>query len=160
MLSVISAGATALVAAFGGYMAARSVISIGVVVAFFGYARQFFSTVTQLSSLYADTQAALAGGERVFQLLDAPVTVSTAADAIDVGRLAGRIEYQHVYFRYATGPEVLHDISLTIEAGTTLAIVGATGAGKTTLVNLVPRFYDATDGRVLRRRDRRARHAR
>ncbi len=149
VLSVISAAATALVAAFGGYMAAKGVISIGVVVAFFGYARQFFSTVTQLSSLYADTQAALAGGERVFQLIDAPITVADSPGAHDVGRLRGRIEYQHVYFRYATGPEVLHDISLTIEAGTTLAVVGKTGAGKTTLVNLVPRFYDPVDGRVL-----------
>jgi ATP-binding cassette subfamily B multidrug efflux pump len=149
VLSVISAGATALVAAFGGYMAAKGMVSIGVVVAFFGYARQFFSTVTQLSSLYADTQAALAGAERVFQLVDAPVTVADAPGALDVGRLAGRIEYQHVFFRYATGPEVLHDISLTIEAGTTVAVVGKTGAGKTTLVNLVPRFYDPVDGRVL-----------
>jgi ATP-binding cassette, subfamily B, multidrug efflux pump len=149
VLSVISAAATALVAAFGGYMAAKGTVSIGVVVAFFGYARQFFSTVTQLSSLYADTQAALAGGERVFQLLDAPITVADSPEARDVGRLRGRIEYQHVYFRYASGPEVLHDVSLRIEAGTTLAVVGRTGAGKTTLINLVPRFYDPVDGRVL-----------
>ena len=149
VLSVISAAATALVAAFGGSMAAKGIVSIGVVVAFFGYARQFFSTVTQLSSLYADTQAALAGGERVFQLIDAPVRVADSPTARDSGRIEGRVEYDHVYFRYATGAEVLHDVSLTIEAGTTVAIVGQTGAGKTTLVNLVPRFYDPSDGRVL-----------
>ncbi len=149
VLSVISTGATALVAAFGGYLAALGVITIGVVVAFFGYARQFFSTVTQLSSLYADTQAALAGAERVFQLLDQYVAVADAPGAADAGRLRGRIEYDAVSFRYATGSDVLHDVSLAIEAGTTVAIVGQTGAGKTTLVNLVPRFYDPTAGRVL-----------
>ncbi len=149
VLSVISAAATALVAAFGGYMAARGAVSIGVVVAFFGYARQFFSTVTQLSSLYADTQAALAGGERVFQLIDTPLTVADSPEARDIREIAGRLEYEHVYFRYATGAEVLHDVTLAIEPGTTLAVVGKTGAGKTTLVNLVPRFYDPVDGRVL-----------
>jgi ATP-binding cassette, subfamily B, multidrug efflux pump len=149
VLSVISAIATALVAALGGYFAAQQILTIGVVVAFFAYARQFFNSVSQLSSLYSDTQSALAGGERVFALLDTPVAISDAAGATDLGRAEGRVEYRDVRFGYGTGDEILHGIDLVIPAGQTVAIVGATGAGKTTLVNLVPRFYDPTGGVVL-----------
>ena len=149
VLAVISAFATALVAALGGYLAAKQVVSIGVVVAFFAYARQFFNSVSQLSSLYSDTQSALAGGERVFSLLDTPLEIADNPDARDVGRLAGHIEFENVHFAYKTGSEILHGIVLEVAAGETLAIVGPTGAGKTTLVNLAPRFYDPTAGRVL-----------
>lgn len=148
-LAVISALATALVAAFGGLLAVGGLVTIGVVVAFFGYARAFFNAISQLSSLYADTQSALAGGERVFDLLDTESTVSDADDALDIGRVTGRVEFRDVSFAYDSGPLVLHDVNLVIEPGTTLALVGATGAGKTTLVNLVPRFYDPTRGAVL-----------
>ena len=149
VLAVISAFATALVAALGGYLAAQHVVSIGVVVAFFAYARQFFNSVSQLSSLYSDTQSALAGGERVFSLLDTPVQIAENPGARDVGRLGGHLEFQGVHFAYKTGSEILHGIDLEVAAGETLAIVGPTGAGKTTLVNLAPRFYDPTAGRVL-----------
>ncbi len=149
VLAIISSLATALVAGYGGYLAMEKVVSIGVVVAFFSYARQFFNSVSQLSSLYSDTQAALAGGERVFTLLDTPSEVSDAADAVDAGRLQGSVTYRNVRFSYSSGSEVLHGIDLTIAAGETLAIVGPTGAGKTTLANLVPRFYDATAGTLL-----------
>lgn len=149
VLAVISALATALVAALGGYFAAQQIVSIGVVVAFFSYARQFFNAVSQLSSLYSDTQSALAGGERVFALLDTPVEVTDVAQAHDIGRVSGHIEFKDVRFAYTTGSEILHGIDLDIAAGATLAIVGPTGAGKTTLVNLTPRFYDPTTGQVL-----------
>lgn len=147
-LSVISTAATALVAALGGLLAAQDVLTIGVVVAFLNYARQFFNGITQLSSLYSETQSALAGGERVFQLLDTPAEVTERVGATDPGRLRGRIEFNDVHFAYRTGPEVLRGIDLAVEPGESVAIVGATGAGKTTLVNLVPRFYDVTFGRV------------
>ena len=149
VLAVISAIATAIVAALGGYLAAQSIVTIGVVVAFLAYARQFFNAVSQLSSLYSDTQSALAGGERVFALLDTPVEVTDAPGAEGLERVYGHIEYRGVRFRYQTGDEILHGIDLTIPAGQTVAIVGPTGAGKTTLVNLVPRFYDPTEGSVL-----------
>lgn len=148
VLSVISAVATALVAALGGYYAAKHMVSIGVVVAFFAYARQFFNAVSQLSSLYSDTQSALAGGERVFALLDTPIEIADASQAEDLGRVEGRIEFERVRFRYRTGDEILHGIDAVIPAGQTVAIVGPTGAGKTTLVNLVPRFYDPAEGTV------------
>ena len=147
-LEVISATATAIVAAFGGWLAMGDLVTVGVVVAFFGYSRSFFNAVSQLSSLYAETQSALAGSERVFGLIDMPTRVADAPDAIELGRVGGRIELRGVCFAYDTGPQVLHDIDLEVEQGTTLAIVGATGAGKTTLVNLVPRFYDPTCGSV------------
>lgn len=148
LLAVISASSAALVAGYGGWLAAAGVVSVGVVVAFFNYARQFFSAVTQLSSLYAETQSALAGGERVFDLLDTPASVMDSEDAADIGRVEGRIEFDGVRFSYSTGPEVLRGIDLAIEPGETVAIVGETGAGKTTLVNLVARFYDPSTGTV------------
>lgn len=149
VLAVITAMATALVAGYGGWLAAGGVVSVGVVVAFFAYARSFLSGVNQLASLYADTQAALAGGERVFSLMDTPAEVAEAGDARDPGRITGRITFDAVSFRYAEGPLVLHDVSLEIEPGETVAVVGPTGAGKSTLVSLVARFYDPVSGRVL-----------
>ena len=149
MLSVISTAATALVAALGGWSAAQGLITIGVVVAFLNYARQFFNAITQLSSLYSETQSALAGGERVFQLIDTAPLVADSPDAMLVEKMRGRIEYRDVSFAYRTGPEVLHGVTLTIEAGETVAIVGPTGGGKTTLASLAGRFYDPTQGSVL-----------
>lgn len=147
-LSVISALATAVVAGLGGWLALRGLVTIGVVVAFFAYARQFFSGVNQLSSLYADTQSAIAGGERIFTLLDTPAEVTDRESAVELGRARGRIEFDRVSFHYGDGPDVLHDVRLRVDAGTTLAIVGQTGAGKSTLASLVARFYDPTAGVV------------
>ncbi len=149
VLGVVSALATAIVAGVGGYLAAEQIISLGVVVAFFAYARQFFNSISQMSSLYSDAQSALAGGERVFAVLDTPVHVTDAPGARALSRATGHIEFRDVRFSYGSGPEILHGIDLAVEAGTTLAVVGPTGAGKTTLINLVPRFYDATGGSVL-----------
>jgi ATP-binding cassette subfamily B multidrug efflux pump len=149
VLGVISALASALVAGVGGYLAAEQIVSLGVVVAFFAYARQFFNSISQMSSLYSDAQSALAGGERVFAVLDTPVEVADEPDARALGRAAGRVEFRDVRFAYRTGPDILHGVDIVVEAGQTLAIVGPTGAGKTTLMNLVPRFYDPTSGSVL-----------
>lgn len=147
-LGVISTISVATVALLGGWLGARGFVTIGVVVAFFTYARNFFNGVNQLSSLYADTQAALAGGERIFSLLDTPADVGDAPDARPLSDIRGRVEFAGVRFSYATGPEVLHGLDLTVDPGETLAIVGPTGAGKSTIVNLIARFYDPTSGVV------------
>ncbi|MDO8914631.1 MAG: ABC transporter ATP-binding protein [Coriobacteriia bacterium] len=147
-LAVISTLSVVTVALLGGWLSASGVVTIGVVVAFFAYARNFFSGVSQLSALYADTQTALAGGERVFALLDTAPDVVDAPGAIALEDVAGRVDFRDVRFAYATGSEVLHGVDLQVEPGTTLAIVGPTGAGKSTLVNLVARFYDPTGGVV------------
>ena len=147
-LGVISTLSVATIAVLGGWLAARSFLTIGVVVAFFTYARNFFNGVNQLSSLYADTQAALAGGERIFSLLDIAADVTDSPDARPLTDIHGRVVFHGVHFSYATGPEVLHGIDLVVEPGETLAIVGPTGAGKSTIVNLIARFYDPTSGTV------------
>jgi ATP-binding cassette subfamily B protein/subfamily B ATP-binding cassette protein MsbA len=149
VLAVISTSATAMVAALGGWGAARGIITIGVVVAFINYARQFFNAVTQLSSLYSDTQSALAGGERVFHLLDTEPLVKDSPSARTAGAIRGALDYRDVSFSYRTGPEVLSSVNLSIPAGETVAIVGPTGAGKTTLASLAARLYDPTSGSVL-----------
>lgn len=147
-LSIISTLSVASVALLGGWLTLRGLVTIGVVVAFFSYARNFFNGVNQLSSIYADTQAALAGGERVFALLDTPADVTDAPDALPLANVEGLVEFEGVRFAYAVGPEVLHGIDLRVKPGTTLAIVGPTGAGKSTLASLIARFYDPTAGSV------------
>lgn len=148
-LGVVAAMLTAIVALAGGWLVTRDLITIGGVVAFIAYARTFFTTLSQLSSLYAETQSAIAGGERIFGLLDVPEEVTDLPDARELPPIEGCVEYRDVSFRYGEGPEVLHAISLVVEPGSTVAVVGETGAGKTTLANLLARFYDPTAGTVL-----------
>jgi len=148
-LALLTTITTVLVVAYGGSLVSMGIVTVGIVVAFISYSRQFFNAVTQLSSLYTETQSALAGGERVFALVDAKSEVAEAKDSIDLGRIRGEVEYKGVHFQYESGPEVLTDINLTIEAGQTVAIVGETGAGKSTLMDLIPRFYDVTRGAIL-----------
>jgi ATP-binding cassette subfamily B multidrug efflux pump len=105
--------------------------------------------VQELSRLYTTLQSAMAGGEAVLNLLDTSPSVADRPDAVELPRVQGAVELDHVAFRYRAGtPEVLHDIDLAIRPGETVALVGPTGAGKTSIANLVARFYDATEGAV------------
>ncbi len=146
ILSVVAMG---VVLSLGGIMAARGVLTIGVVVAFLSYVNRFFEPIQDLSQLYTTLQAATAGGERVLELLDTPPQVQDRPGAREAPPLAGRVELRGVFFAYEAGKEVLHDLNLTIEAGETVALVGPTGAGKTSIANLVGRFYDVSAGAVL-----------
>jgi len=140
--------ATAIVLWFGGLAVARGELSVGVMVAFLVYVARFFQPIQELSQLYTTMQAAMAGGERVLQLLDTRPEIVDAPAAIEMPAIAGRVELQGVSFCYQDGIPVLRDVDVRIEPGQTVALVGPTGAGKTSIANLVARLYDVTAGAV------------
>lgn len=141
--------ATAIVLGFGGWMVSQGNVTLGVLVAFLSYVNRFFQPIQELSRLYTTLQSAMAGGEQVFKLLDTPLSVADRPRATELPPVQGRVEFESVSFRYRPdSPEVIHDLNLTIQPGQTIALVGQTGAGKTTLANLVARFYDPTQGVV------------
>jgi len=144
----LSMVATGVVLLFGGIAVINGQVTIGVLVAFLAYVSRFFVPIQDLSQLYTTMQAAMAGGERVLDLLDTDVDVADPVDGLAMPRIEGRIELDQVGFEYEEGVPVLTGIDLTIEPGQTVALVGPTGAGKTTLAGLIARFYDATEGAV------------
>ena len=135
------------VAVVGGVQVATGQISLGSVQAFIQYVRQFNQPLTQVAALYNALQSGVASAERVFDFLDEPDESPCAAVELPSGR--GRVEFRNVGFSYTAGTPVIEDLSLVAEPGTTVAIVGATGAGKTTLMNLLTRFYDVEVGQIL-----------
>lgn len=148
-IEFLSTLATALVLWFGGRSVIAGEVTLGVLVAFLSYVSRFFQPIQELSRLYTTLQSAMAGGEQVLNVLDTPPDVQDAPDAIEMPPIRGRIEFRNVSFRYRPdAPEVLHDVNLTIEPGTRAALVGPTGAGKSTIANLAARFYEVTEGAV------------
>ena len=141
--------ATGVVLWFGGRAVAQNELTLGVVVAFLAYVSRFFQPIRELSQLYTTLQAAMAGGERVLELLDTPPEVDDAPGAGDMPPITGRVELREVSFSYRGDVAVLHAVNLVIEPGQTVALVGPTGAGKTSIANLIARFYDVTSGAVL-----------
>jgi ATP-binding cassette subfamily B multidrug efflux pump len=152
-IDMLSTLATAIVAAFGGWLVVNHKIAVGIVVAFFIYVQQFFRPIQIISSIYTQMQSALAGAERIFDLIDTPLKQLDTPKAQVLPPIEGRVVFEHVNFSYDARPDpvnlVLHDINLVAEVGQTIALVGETGAGKSTLVNLIPRFYDVTSGKVM-----------
>jgi len=146
-LSVLS---IAIVLWFGGRMVLGAEVTLGVMVAFLSYVTRFFQPIQELSRLYTTMQAAMAGGERVLELLDTRPDVEDRPDAAEMPPIRGHIVLDRISFRYrADTPIVLHEASLEIQPGQTVALVGPTGAGKTSIANLVGRFYEVSEGRVL-----------
>ena len=140
---------TAIVLWFGGRAVGRGEVTLGVLVAFLSYVTRFFQPVQELSRLYTTLQAAMAGGEQVINLLDTVPDVEDRLDAKEMPPVEGWLMLDHVSFRYRPElPEVLHDVCLEIEPGQTVALVGPTGAGKTSISNLIVRFYDVSKGTV------------
>ncbi|MET7610043.1 ABC transporter ATP-binding protein [Streptomyces seoulensis] len=137
-----------LVAVVGGLRVASGTLSIGDVQAFIQYSRQFSMPLTQVASMANLVQSGVASAERVFELLDAEEQEADPVPATRPAERRGRVELDHVSFRYDPEKPLIEDLSLTVEPGQTVAIVGPTGAGKTTLVNLLMRFYDVTGGRI------------
>ena len=138
----------AVIAVVGGLRVASGTISLGDVQAFIQYSRQFSQPVTQLASMANLLQSGVASAERVFELLDAPEQEPEVAEQ-RLGRVRGRVVFEHVSFRYEPDRPLIEDLNLVVEPGQTVAIVGHTGAGKTTLVNLIMRFYELDSGRIL-----------
>lgn len=137
-----------LVAVVGGLRVASGTLSIGDVQAFVQYSRQFSMPLTQVASMANLVQSGVASAERVFEILDADEQPADPAVSAGPAELRGRVALEHVSFRYDPEKPLIEDLSLTVEPGRTVAIVGPTGAGKTTLVNLLMRFYDVTGGRI------------
>ncbi len=141
--------ATGIVLGVGGWWVIQGSVTLGVLVAFLSYVTRFFQPIQELSRLYTTLQSAMAGGEQVIKLLETPAEVADAPDAIELPPIRGQVVMENVSFCYREDtPEILHDINLSIKPGETIALVGPTGAGKTTIANLVARFYDATQGAV------------
>ncbi|MET9545451.1 ABC transporter ATP-binding protein [Streptomyces sp. NPDC006627] len=137
-----------LVAVVGGLRVASGSLSIGDVQAFIQYSRQFSMPLTQVASMANLVQSGVASAERVFEILDAEEQEADPVPGERPAKLSGRVEMEHVSFRYAKDKPLIEDLSLVVEPGHTVAIVGPTGAGKTTLVNLLMRFYEVTGGRI------------
>jgi ATP-binding cassette subfamily B protein len=147
-IELIGALATALIIWWGGGWVLGGTLTVGVLVAFTQYAQRFFRPISDLSEKFNLLQSAMASSERIFGLLDTPVAVQTPP-APRAGAGPGRITFDHVWFAYAGDDFVLRDVSFEVQPGTRVAIVGATGAGKSTIINLLMRFYDVSRGRIL-----------
>ncbi len=141
--------ATAVVLFFGGRAVAQETLTLGIIVAFLSYVTRFFQPIRELSQLYTTMQQAMAGGERVLELLDTRPGVPDKPDAVEMPAIQGRVELRDVSFAYRSGEPVLRNVNLTIDPGETVALVGPTGAGKTSISNLIARFYDVSEGAVL-----------
>jgi ATP-binding cassette, subfamily B, bacterial len=147
-VDLLSTIATAVVLGFGGWLAFNGHASIGTLVAFLGYLTNFFDPVQQLSQLYNTFLSAVAALDKITGLLDEEAEVVDPPTASALGRIEGHVAFEEVRFAYGRGPEVLHGIDLDVPAGTTVALVGHTGAGKSTIAKLLARFYDPTEGRI------------
>ena len=158
---MLSAFSLAAILVYGGHQVFLQVIRFGTLMMFTEYARKFFEPLNQIASLIAELQMAQASAERVLSLLDEQPAIRDRQDVVALygtelepkeeayEPMQGRIEFDHVSFRYSEGEEILHDFCLTVEPGETVALVGETGSGKSTIVNLLCRFYEPTAGRIL-----------
>ena len=144
-----SAAAVVIVLWYGGTLIGGNTLQIGVLVAFIGYLNSFFDPLQQLSQLYNTFQASMAAVQKIYTVLDTEPDMLDAPDAVDLPDVHGVVELRDVSFGYDPEKPVLHDVNLKIPAGKTVALVGATGAGKSTVIKLLARFYDPTEGAVL-----------
>lgn len=145
----ISSVAVALIIWYGGGEVIQNTLTIGVLFAFIQFTEMFFRPVRDLSEKYNILQTAMASSERVFKLLDDETFVKNPSNPIKIPKIMGNVEFQNVWFAYNSNNYVLKDISFKINAGETVALVGATGSGKTSIINLLSRFYDINKGKIL-----------
>jgi ATP-binding cassette, subfamily B, multidrug efflux pump len=137
-----------VLAGLGGWLALQGLVSVGTIATFINYGQNFTGPLRQLANLYNSIQAALAGAERVFQIMDLPSEVPDAPGAISLVNVQGDVQFEHVRFGYRPDKVILKDMTLVARPGETLALVGPTGAGKTTIINLLTRFYEINAGSI------------
>jgi ATP-binding cassette subfamily B protein len=145
-VDLLSTLATAVVLGYGGYLVFEGDTTIGILTAYLGYLTNFFDPVQQLSQLYSTFLSAVAALDKIMEVLVEGPDVEDEEAATELPRVRGHVRFEDVRFSYSTGPEVLHGIELDVPAGTTVALVGHTGAGKSTIAKLIARFYDPTSG--------------
>jgi ATP-binding cassette subfamily B multidrug efflux pump len=148
LMGILSNANIAIVAGVGSWMTLRGMATVGIIATFITYSRRFADPLRHFANLYNSIQSALAGAERIFEIVDTEPELVDAADALAVDDFEGDVEFRDVDFEYEKGVPVLKDISLRAEPGQTIALVGPTGAGKTTMVNVLTRFYDIQDGSI------------
>lgn len=132
----------------GGYLALQNLVTVGMIATFIAYAQNFIQPLRQLANMYNAIQAALAGAERVFEIIDTPTEVDEASGSLLPVPVKGDVRFENVRFGYLPDQPIIKNISLEARAGQTIALVGPTGAGKTTMINLLTRFYEVNDGRI------------
>ena len=147
-VDLLSSLATAIVLGYGGFLLTHDQISVGTLLAFFLYLANFFDPVQQLSQLYNTFLSATAALDKIIEVLDEEPEIVDPAGAVALPRIDGHVRFESVRFGYGSLPEVLHGIDLDVAAGTTVALVGQTGAGKSTIAKLIARFYDVREGRI------------
>jgi ATP-binding cassette subfamily B multidrug efflux pump len=145
-VSIFTAIGNFLVLWFGGGAVMAGTLSVGVLFGFMSYLTRFFMPIQDLSTFWNSVQSALAASERVFDIMDTPEGIMDKPDAVELPRIEGHIQYEHLSFRYEDDQPVLKDIDLEIKPNTTVALVGPTGVGKSTMINLLYRFYDPKEG--------------
>jgi ATP-binding cassette subfamily B multidrug efflux pump len=148
LMGILSNTNIAVVAGLGGWLVLNGLATVGTIATFISYSRQFAQPLRQMADLYNSIQSALAGSERVFEIIDKEPELKDASDAVPLENIKGEVIFNHVDFRYVTGVPVLKDVSLHARPGQTIALVGPTGAGKTTIVNVLTRFYDIQSGTI------------
>lgn len=149
MFTTMSILTIAITAWLGSWLALRGLVSVGVIATFVIYIMNFFRPMRAIAMVYNQLQSALAGAERIFEVLDEVPTVQDTPAASPLPRIQGAVKFEHVFFEYEAGKPVLIDINLEAAPGQTIALVGPTGAGKTTIISLLSRFYDVTEGAIL-----------
>jgi ATP-binding cassette subfamily B protein/subfamily B ATP-binding cassette protein MsbA len=147
-IDVLSTLATAIVIGYGGYLIFQHELTVGLLAAFLIYVQQFFRPIQLISQVYTQVQASLAGGERIYSILDEQREPADPPGTPALDTVAGEIRFDDVSFAYTPGQPVLHEVTFRVAPGQTVALVGRTGAGKTTIANLIPRFYDVSAGAV------------